>query len=93
MSAPGIESAPQQTGMETYFSGRTLNIRLQYGGEIEVFSKFEVLNAGEYRIYIKNEGGNDVLLSLTPDIPITGETWTLQGYVYDNTEGQTVATL
>lgn len=87
MSAPGIESAPQENGMETYFSGRTINIRLQYGGEIEVFSKFTILNSGAHRIYIKNEGGNDVLLSLTPDIPITGETWTLQGYVYDNTEG------
>lgn len=87
MSAPGIESAPQQTGTETYFSGRTINIRLQYGGEIEILSKFEVLNTGEHRIYIKNEGGNDVLLSTTPQIPITGETWTLQGFVYDNTEG------
>ena len=51
---------------------------------------FEVLNAGQYRIYIKNEGANDILLSLSPEIPITGDTWTLQGYVYDNTEGQTV---
>jgi hypothetical protein len=89
MSAPGIESAPQQTGMETYFSDRTINIKLQYGGEIDILSRFEVLNAGQYRIYIKNEGANDILLSLSPEIPITGDTWTLQGYVYDNTEGQT----
>jgi len=46
-----------------------------------------VLNFGQYRIYIKNEGANDVLLSLSPEIPVTGDTWTLQGYVYDNTEG------
>ncbi|NYT03286.1 MAG: hypothetical protein GKC00_01115, partial [Candidatus Methanofastidiosa archaeon] len=87
MDAPGIESAPQETGMETYFSNRTINIKLQYGGEIEILSKFNLLSPSQYRIYIKNQGGNDVLLSLTPDIPITGDTWTLQGYVYDNTEG------
>ena len=39
MSAPGIESAPQQMDMDTYFSGRTLNIKLQYGGEIDVLSR------------------------------------------------------
>ena len=87
MAAPRIESAPQQVGMDTYFSGSTINIRLQYGGEIEILSRFEVLNTGQYRIYIKNEGANDILLSLSPEIPITGDTWVLQGYVYDNTEG------
>ncbi|MEN6379514.1 MAG: hypothetical protein ABFD15_08055, partial [Methanofastidiosum sp.] len=89
MDAPGIEIAPQQMGMDTYFNGRSINIKLQYGGEIDIISRFEVLNFGQYRIYIKNEGANDVLLSLSPEIPITGDTWTLQGYVYDNTEGQT----
>ncbi|KYC46029.1 MAG: hypothetical protein APG12_00304 [Candidatus Methanofastidiosum methylothiophilum] len=88
MDAPGIESAPQQMGMDTYFTGRAINVKLQYGGEIDIISRFEVLNAGQYRIYIKNEGANDVLLSLSPEIPVTGDTWTLQGYVYDNTEGQ-----
>ena len=39
MAAPGIESAPQQTAMDTYFSGRTLFIKLQYGGEIDVLSR------------------------------------------------------
>lgn len=87
MAAPGIESAPQETGMDTYFTGGNINIKLQYGGEIEILSKFEVLNAGEHRIYIQNKGSNDVLLGLSPDIPVTGDTWTLQGYVYDNTEG------
>jgi len=89
MDAPGIEIAPQQMGMDTYFNGRSINIKLQYGGEIDIISRFEVLNFGQYRIYIKNEGANDVLLSLSPEIPVTGDTWTLQGYVYDNTEGQT----
>ncbi len=89
MGAPGIEIAPQQMGMDTYFNGRSINIRLQYGGEIDIISRFEVLNFGQYRIYIKNEGANEVLLSLSPEIPVTGDTWTLQGYVYDNTEGQT----
>ena len=89
MDAPGIEIAPQQMGMDTYFNGRSINIKLQYGGEIDIISRFEVLNFGQYRIYIKNEGANDVLLSLSPEIPISGDTWTLQGYVYDNTEGQT----
>lgn len=89
MDAPGIEIAPQQMGMDTYFNGRSINIKLQYGGEIDILSRFEVLNFGQYRIYIKNEGANDVLLSLSPEIPVTGDTWTLQGYVYDNTEGQT----
>ncbi|MCC7571769.1 MAG: hypothetical protein KO464_00070 [Candidatus Methanofastidiosum sp.] len=88
MAAPGVEIAPQQMGMDTYFSGRTINIKLQYGGEIDIISRFEVLNFGQYRIYIKNEGANDILLSLSPEIPVTGDTWTLQGYVYDNTENQ-----
>ena len=87
MAAPGISSAPQETGMDTYFTGGNINIKLQYGGEIEILSDFNLLSPSQYRIYIKNQGGNNILLSLTPDIPITGDTWTLQGYVYDNTEG------
>lgn len=87
MPAPGIESAPQETNMETYFSGRTINIKLQYGGEIELLSSFSLLQAGNYRVYIQNKGGNDILLGLTPDIPVTGDTWILEGFVYDNTEG------
>lgn len=93
MDAPGIEVAPQQIGMETYFSGRNIVIELKYGGEINILSRFQSLSPGQYRIYIKNEGANDILLSLSPEIPIVGETWTLQGYVYDNTKGQNVSYL
>ncbi len=87
MDAPNVQSVSQQMGMDTYFSGSAVNIKLQYGGEIEILSGFQLLSAGKYRIYIQNKGSNDVLLGLSPDIPITGDSWTLQGYVYDNTEG------